>query len=94
MIELIALWGFLGGLLRAFAGFLTYGKPKRRNLPLVFAITGFVGIVSTFAVFYFEASLYSLVSWKTAFVAGLVGYVGVDILNSLFEMLEHRKIEI
>jgi len=94
MLELIALWGFLGGLIRALAGFLEHGKPSRRAVPLVFLITGFVGIVSAFAVFYFEVSLYSLAFWKSAVIAALVGYVGVDLLNSLFEILERRKIEI
>ena len=94
MLELLALWGFLGGLFRALAGFLTYGKPSRRKAPLAFLITGFVGIVSVFAVFYFGMDFSSLAPWKIAVVGTLAGYVGVDILNSLFEILENRKIEI
>jgi hypothetical protein len=94
MLELLALWGFLGGLFRAVAGFLSYGKPAKRKMPLAFLVTGFVGIVSVFAVFYFWADFYSLVSWKIAVVGVLAGYVGVDILKSLFEILESRKIEI
>ena len=94
MLEIIAFWGFLGGLIRALAGFLSYGKPAKRKIPLIFLITGFVGIVSTFAVFYFEVSLYSLAFWKSAVIAALVGYVGVDILNSLFEILRQRNVNI
>jgi energy-converting hydrogenase Eha subunit C len=94
MLELLALWGFLGGLFRALAGFLTYGRPSKRKVPLAFLITGFVGIVSAFAVFYLDISLPSLASWKIPVVAALVGYVGVDLLNSLFEILQQRKIEI
>jgi len=91
MLELVALWGFLGGLIRAAAGFLEYGKPPKRNIPVVLAVTGFVGIVSAFAVFYFDISLLSLAFWRTAIVAALVGYVGADILNSLFEILERYR---
>jgi hypothetical protein len=87
MLELIALWGFLGGLFRALAGFLEYGKPPGRNVPVILAVTGFVGIVSAFAVFYFEVSLLSLAFWKIAAVAALIGYVGADLLGSLFEIL-------
>ena len=94
MLELIALWGFLGGLGRALAGFLEYGKPARRKIPMVLVITGFVGIVSSFATFYFGVSYYSLAVWKSAVIAALVGYVGVDILNSLFEILRERGITI
>jgi len=94
MLELIALWGFLGGLFRAVAGFLEYGKPAKKYIPIVLAVTGFVGIISAFAVFYFEVSFYSLVFWKTAVVAALVGYVGVDILNSLFEILRIKNISL
>ena len=94
MLELIALWGFLGGLARAVAGFLSYGKPAKKKMPLVFAITGFVGIVSVFAVFYFGADFYSLVPWKIAVVGVLVGYVGVDLLNSLFKILRQRNVNI
>jgi hypothetical protein len=94
MLELIALWGLLGGLGRALAGFVTYGRPPRKSIPLVFLITGFVGIVSAFAAFCFGISYYSLAAWKSAAIAALVGYVGVDILNSLFEILRERGIEI
>ena len=94
MLELIALWGFLGGLFRALAGFLTYGKPSKRKIPLAFVITGFVGIVSVFAVFYFGIDFYSLVPWKIAVVGILAGYVGVDILNSLFEILRTKNISL
>ncbi|MCX6814253.1 MAG: hypothetical protein NTY20_01185 [Candidatus Aenigmarchaeota archaeon] len=94
MLELIALWGFLGGLFRAIAGFLSYGKPAKKKMPLVFVITGFVGIVATFAVFYFGADLYLLAPWKIVVVGILVGYVGVDILNSLFEILKQKNINI
>lgn len=92
MLELIAFWGFLGGLIRAAAGFLEYGNPPKRNIPLVMAVTGFVGIVSAFAVFYFDISLLSLVFWRIAVVGALIGYVGADILNSLFEILEKYRI--
>ena len=88
MLELIAFWGFLGGLVWAVAGFLEYGRPPKRNMPLILAATGFVGIVSSFAVFYFEFSLLSLAFWKIATVAAIVGYVGADILNSLFDILD------
>jgi fluoride ion exporter CrcB/FEX len=94
MLELIALWGFLGGLFRALAGFLEYGSPRRkRNIPLALVITGFIGVVSTFAVFYFEMSLLSLADWKLAIVSILAGYVGADILNSLFEILRQKSFE-
>ncbi len=91
MLELIALWGFLGGLLWAGAGFLSQGRPGRKGIPPVFAIAGFMGIVSAFAVFYFEMSLLSLAYWKLAIVAALVGYVGADLLNSLFEILQKNQ---
>jgi energy-converting hydrogenase Eha subunit C len=94
MLELIALWGFLGGLARAVAGFLSYGKPAKKKIPLAFLITGFVGIISVFAVFYFEVSFYSLAFWKSAVIAALVGYVGVDLLDSLFEILRQRNVNI
>ncbi|MEM5812361.1 MAG: hypothetical protein QXN71_02360 [Candidatus Aenigmatarchaeota archaeon] len=93
MIE-VALWGFVGGLLRSLLGFVSHGKPKNKNIPLVLAITGFVGVVSAFAFFYFEGSLYLMVSWKVVFAAVLVGYVGVDLMNSLFEILRKREIAI
>ena len=93
MLVLVALWGFLGGLLRAAAGYLEYGKPNKRKIPPGLLITGFVGIVSVFAVFYLEASLMSLAGWKLALAAGLAGYVGTDILNSLFEILRQRGLE-
>jgi drug/metabolite transporter (DMT)-like permease len=88
MLELIAFWGFLGGLIWAGAGFLSHGRPGKKGIPPILAITGFLGIVSTFAVFYFDMSLLSMAFWKMAAVAALIGYVGVDILNSLFEVLE------
>ena len=94
MLELIALWGFLGGLGRALAGFLEYGKPARRKIPMVLVITGFVGIVSAFATFYFGVSYYSLAVWKSAAIAALVGYVGVDIMNSLFQILREHGVNI
>lgn len=92
MLELIAFWGFLGGLLWAGAGFLSQGRPVKKAIPTVLVIAGFVGIVSAFAVFYFEMSLLSLAYWKLAIVAILVGYVGADLLNSLFEIMQQRRI--
>ena len=92
MIELIALWGFLGGLIWASAGFLSQGRPSRKAIPPVLVIAGFVGVVSAFAVFYFDISLTSLAYWKLALVAVIVGYVGADLLNSLFELMgKHQK---
>jgi hypothetical protein len=88
MLELLAFWGFLGGLFRALAGFLTYGKPPLKGAAITLAVMGFVGIVSAFAVFYFDLSLGSLIFWKFIIVAALVGYVGADLLDSLFEIAE------
>ena len=88
MLELVAFWGFLGGLIWAGAGFLSHGRPGKKGIPPVLVIAGFLGIVSAFAVFYFDISLLSLAFWKIAAVAALIGYVGADILDSLFEILE------
>jgi len=94
MFEAVAFWGFLGGLLRALAGFFSHGKPGWKDLILALVITGFVGIVSASAAFLLDMTLLYSISWKVAFSAGLIGYAGVDLLNSLFIILHKRNIRI
>jgi uncharacterized membrane protein len=95
MLELLTFWGFLGGLVWSLAGFFGHGKPaKNRNIPIALLVTGFVGVVSVYAVFYFAAEFYQLASWKVSVVGILAGYVGADILNSMFEILRNRNINL
>jgi len=94
MFELIAVWGFLGGLLRALLGFFSRGRPDWKGVAIALAITGFVGLMSACAVFFFDITLFYTMSWKVAFAAVLTGYVGVDLLNSMFIILREKKIEI
>jgi hypothetical protein len=92
MLELLAFCGFLGGLVWAGAGFLSEGRPGKKAVPPVLVIAGFVGVVSIFAVFSFDLSLRSLAYWRLAIASAIVGYVGADILNSMFElMVRYRK---
>jgi fluoride ion exporter CrcB/FEX len=89
MILFIGICGAVGALIRAALGSSKYGKKE----PLA---TGIVAIIIGFAFSVFVAGfspwLAFIESWETAVVAGLIGYVGLDLLSSLLKIIKCRGI--